>query len=222
MESSETRRVLRSKVAARRAYDRMSSVYDWLTGAEAHMRDRLLRMAGIGGGERILDLGTGTGSALIELARRTGSGGFVLGLDLSPGMLARAKKRIAGTETRGIGLIQGDASDLPLLSGGLDAVMMSFALELFDTPEIPGVLAECERVLRPGGRIVVGSLATRPHRGAMVRAYEWLHDRIPAWLDCRPIPVRHLLTGSGFRLEAVEERLLWGLPVDLVVARRRL
>lgn len=212
----EVRRVLRTRLAARRAYDRMSAVYDWLTAGEAYVRRRLLRVAAIRRGERVLDLGTGTGAALRDLVDSAGPEGLVLGLDLSPGMLARARRKIA----REAALVRGDAADLPLASGSVDVLVMSFSLELFDTPEIPQVLAEGRRILGAQGRLVVGSLASRPARNAVVRAYEWLHDRWPAWLDCRPIPVRTLLTESGFRLETVEEGSLWGLPVDLAVARR--
>jgi ubiquinone/menaquinone biosynthesis C-methylase UbiE len=199
----------------------MSSVYDWLTSAEAHLRDRLLRLMAVRSGERILDLGTGTGMALLELARNTGSDGLVLGLDLSSGMLDRARKKIGGTATAGVGLIRGDAAHLPLRAGALQAVVMSFTLELFDTPEIPEVLAECRRVLGNQGRLAVSSLAARPQRNAMVRAYEWLHDRFPAWLDCRPIPLQSFLADSGFLIEKAEATQLWGLPVDLVVSRAR-
>lgn len=215
MGATESRRVLRSKAAARRAYDRMSLIYDWLTAGEAYVRNRLLRVAAIQQGERVLDLGTGTGSALPDLARVAGRDGLVMGLDLSMGMLGRARKRMGAT----VDLIQGDAANLPLAEASFDVVFMSFSLELFDTPEFPGVLSECGRVLRADGRLVVGCLASRPKRTWPVPLYEWLHDRYPAWLDCRPIPVRALLTESGFRLEAVVESQLWGLPVDFVVAR---
>ena len=218
MSSSEARRVLRPKAAARRAYDRMSSVYDWLTTAEAPMRDRLLLLGAVRNGERVLDLGTGTGVALAKLARDVRPHGLVIGLDLSAGMLARARQKILGRMADAVSLIQGDAACLPLPPRSFDAVLMSFTLELIDTPEIPAVLAECKRVLRAEGRLVVGSLASRPRPNAMVRTYEWFHDRFPEWLDCRPIPARSFLTESGFRLERIREERLWGLPVDLIVA----
>ena len=104
----------------------------------------------------ILELGFGTGHGLAALARAVGPTGAVFGLDLPRRWSKLAKDRLAkaGLLER-CQLRRGDATALPYPPDALDAVFMSFTLELFDTPEIPSVLGECKRVLRPGGRIVV-------------------------------------------------------------------
>lgn len=214
----EIRPVSRSKAAAQRAYDRMSAFYEVLTAGEASMRRRLLQLGAAKAGERVLDLGTGTGPALEALGGSVGSEGMVLGLDLSRGMLRRARDKA----DRGLlrcRLVQADAARLPLRRATFDRILMSFSLELFDTQEIPRVLQECRRCLRAGGRIVIGCLAVRPKRSLPVRFYEWLHDRLPETLDCRPIPVGRFLAQAGFAVERFEDESLWGLPVDLMVAR---
>jgi demethylmenaquinone methyltransferase/2-methoxy-6-polyprenyl-1,4-benzoquinol methylase len=95
---------------------------------------------------------------------------------------------------------------------------MSFTLELFSTTEIPLVLAECRRVLVPGGRLGVVSLARKDTR--MVSYYEWFHARYPRLIDCRPIHVHQVLEEAGYIILQTLEKSLWGLPVEIVVAKK--
>lgn len=94
---------------------------------------------------------------------------------------------------------------------------MSFTLELFDTPEIPGVLAECRRALKPGGRIVVVGISKEGEDGIILQVYEWTHKHFPNFLDCRPIFVRRALEDAGFRIESVDKKMMW-VPVEIALA----
>ena len=178
------RPVARSRADARQAYDRASRWSRVEEPFERRAQASGLELLRIQPGEGVLEVGCGAGGALVALARAVGHVGRIVGLDLSPRMirLAAARLRRAGLADRAK-LVVADASAIPFVDASFDAAFMSFALELFDTPEIPLVLAECRRVLRQGGRIGVVSLSRAAPVRWPTRLYERLHDRFPSTLD---------------------------------------
>jgi ubiquinone/menaquinone biosynthesis C-methylase UbiE len=212
--------VERPVARARATYDRVASVYDLVENPfERRARRQGLRLLAARPGERVLEIGPGTGHALAALARSVGPAGQVIGVDLSARMLGRSRRRAARAGHAGrIGLIQGDAHRLPLRAGVFDAVFMSFVLELIDTPQIPPLLDECRRVLRPGGRLAVVSLQLTQPPAVMARLYLAARRHLPDLLDCRPIPVPDLLTATGWHLQARRPLSLSGLPATAAVA----
>ncbi len=174
-------------------------------------------------GETVLEIGIGTGHSLLALSQAVGEKGQVCGIDLSPKMLdvTRTRMEKAGLAAR-VRLACGDGMQLPWASERFDAVFMSFVLELFDTPEIPRVLSECRRVLKPHGRLTVVALSKEGSANSLRDLYEWGHARFPQLLDCRPIFVRQALEAAGFRTYDATRLLLWGLPVEIIVAHQRL
>jgi demethylmenaquinone methyltransferase/2-methoxy-6-polyprenyl-1,4-benzoquinol methylase len=212
--------VNRSKEAARTSYNRLSRWYDLVAGGtEKKYRDWGLEKLSAQPGEKILEIGFGTGHCLVALAKAVGPTGRVIGLDISDGMLILARGRLqqAGLAER-VDLHLGDAAKLDFLeAGSLDCVFMSFTLELFDNPEIPRVLEECYRILRPGGRLTVVSMTKTDPPGLAVRMYEWFHEHMPNYADCRPIFARQALEQSGFKLQEVRASSMWGLPVEIVL-----
>jgi ubiquinone/menaquinone biosynthesis C-methylase UbiE len=216
-------RVNRSRDEASAHYDRMSRWYDLLTdGSEKKMRELGLRTLDAHEGEQALVVGFGTGHGVAWLARAVGSTGRVCGIDLSEGMLEVTARRLrdAGLSDR-VELRRGDALVLPYAAASFDLIFMSFTLELFDTPEIPKVLAECRRVLKSNGRICVVGMSKHGRNDFMVRLYEWAHRKIPGYVDCRPIFVREALAAAGFRITSAAVKAIWGLPVEIVAASPR-
>lgn len=216
-------RISRTKLQARSAYDRMSRWYDLVAGGfEERPRAAGLQMLSPREGDVVLEIGLGTGHALVSLALRVGSTGKVFGIDISQGMLEIAQSRAGalGVSAR-VALVQGDAMQLPFAANFFDRVFISFTLELFDTPEIPMVLAECLRTLRDGGCICVVGLSKKGKPRTMVGLYEWLHVKLPLYFDCRPIFIREGLAHAGFRILDVTEMPLFGLRSELVLAEKQ-
>jgi len=213
----------KSRETTRAAYDRMSRWYDLLAGpSEWGCVEAGLRELAVGEGEAVLEVGFGTGRALAALARSAGVSGRAYGVDLSPRMCraAWARAGAAGLSAR-VQVVRGDVVYLPFPSGCLDAVFMSFALELFAEPEIPVVLAECKRVLREDGRLGVVAMSREEPAGLPVRLYERLHQALPKWVDCRPISPPRVLADAGFAVLRTMPMAVWGLPVVVVVASRQ-
>ena len=180
-------RVFQTKDQTRAFYNKISRVYDLLADrSEAPVRRAGLELLKARAGEKVLELGCGTGHSLVRLAKAVGPKGQVFGLDLSDKMLKLAKANLAEAG-------MAERARMPYADGSLDAVFMSFTLELFDTPEMPEVLRECKRVLRPDGRIVVVGMSTQGEPEPLSGVFEWAHHRFPYFLDCRPSYIRAAL-----------------------------
>lgn len=219
MTTGETQisRVTRSREAARISYNRICKWYDLFARTERKYNDDGLKKLNVQAGETILEIGFGTGHCIQTLARSAGESGRVYGIDLSDGMCRIARSRVekAGLSKR-TELLCGDATTLPFEANCFDVIFMSFTLELFDTPDIAVVLAECQRVLKKNGRIGIVAMSRQGKQSLIVRFYEWAHEKFPAYIDCRPIFVRGALV--NFQILDSVETTLWGLPVEIVVA----
>jgi demethylmenaquinone methyltransferase/2-methoxy-6-polyprenyl-1,4-benzoquinol methylase len=206
-------------------YDRLAALYDRLIAPlQAGTRQRALDLLDIAGGERVVDVGCGPGRALVAFAERTGPDGHIVGVDAAGNMTVLARQRTvrAGTSDR-VDVCVGDARSLPLPDEIADIAFIEDTLELFSDDEMPAVIGELERILRPNGRLCV---VTMERAGAeddpFVRVYDWLFDRLPGYqrFGCRPIYASRILEEGGFEIER-RERLrrarVW--PVEVLIAR---
>jgi ubiquinone/menaquinone biosynthesis C-methylase UbiE len=209
--------------AARALYTRISSIYDTVSDrAERRVRALGLSLLEARSGERILEIGFGTGSSLVALAESVGASGHVFGIDISPGMKDVAAARIrSANQVAKISLTLAAIPPIPFIDATLDAVFMAFTLELFPEDTIPIVLTEVRRTLSAGGRLSIVSmmLGTEEQRqGVSERLYVWTHRHFPHIVDCRPIDLERRLTEAGFAIARIERLGMWGLPVAAVLA----
>jgi ubiquinone/menaquinone biosynthesis C-methylase UbiE len=215
----DVNRVNRSKKAAKSSYDRLSKWYDLFASPfERKFIDAGLQKLQASPGEIILEIGFGTGQGILKLAGAVGNSGRVYGIDISEKMceITQSKVEKAGFSKR-VQLVNGDALNLPFSGSSFNAIFMSFTLELFDTPEIPLVLKECQRVMKKGGRLCVVAMKQKHDQTPVMNLYEWAHRKFPNYIDCRPIFVRKTLEDSVFNIQDAAEISSWGLPVEVVV-----
>ena len=212
--------VPRTKEEAKRFYDRLSRFYDYLTGAfERKYSSMALDRLSIKEGETVLEIGFGTGYCLRRIAQFVGETGKAYGIDISSGMLEVTRRRLEKAKLMDrTELYCADAANLPYDDNIFDAVFMSFTLELFDTPEIPELLKEVKRVLKPGGRLGVASISREDRQSVLLRLYEWAHKKWPRYVDCRPIYVQQSLRDAGYETKSKEKVKVFGLPGEIVVA----
>ena len=211
-------RVTRSKQKVRLSYNRMSRWYDLIAGSsEQKFMNYGISQLNPQPGEKIIEIGCGTGHGLISLARSVTKSGLVIGLDISNGMLLQSNTLIRKYDYQNsIQLHLGDGCRLPYPNNFFSAAFLSFTLELFDPLEIPLVLTECKRVLKHEGRIVIVCLNKR--ESMPVHIYEWFHKLMPSFVDCRPIHVQPYLLQSSFLITNSTINTMWGLPVEIVAA----
>jgi demethylmenaquinone methyltransferase/2-methoxy-6-polyprenyl-1,4-benzoquinol methylase len=156
--------------AVRRMFDRIAPVYDAMNrvmtaGLDLRWR-RIAAEAAVRPGDRVLDACCGTGDLAVACARR---GGVVTGLDFSPAMLERARRKLSSATW-----VEGDLLALPFDAGSFEAATVGFGVR--NVADLELGLAELRRVLVPGGRVAVLEI-TQP-RGVLAPFYRLWFDRI--------------------------------------------
>jgi len=161
-------------------FDRIAGVYDVMNsamtvGLHHRWRARAVDRAAVGPGDSALDVCCGTGDLALELARRVGPSGRVVGSDFSERMLDLARDKPVPAGAAKPIFEWGDALSLPYDDAGFDAVTVGFGVRNLSDLELG--IAEMARVLKPGGRLVVLEI-TQPARPPLSTFFSIWFDRI--------------------------------------------
>ena len=169
----------RTRAYVRTLFDGIAPRYDLLNHLLSVGIDRSWRRRAVGhlrelNPKTILDVATGTGDLALEAARLQAS--RIVGIDIAPRMLERAKRKVAARSLSPlIDLCSGAAEKLPFADGSFDAVMVAFGVRNFT--HLERGLREIFRVLRDGGRFVVLEFS-HPHRFPVRQLYFFYFTRI--------------------------------------------
>ena len=179
-------------------FDRAAPTYDRVGDAyHDYFGERLVELAGVADGDRVLDVACGRGASLVPAARRAGATGHVLGVDLSAEMVAAAAQELTAAGVRGEARVM-DAEHLDLVDAAYDVALCGFGVFFFPEPE--AAMAEIFRVVRPGGVVALSTWGVDDER------WSW-EDDLMASLEAdgerssdpsTTSPTSALLEGAGF------------------------
>lgn len=186
-----------STATVQELFSRVAWVYDvWGRLTEEKAVRTALELAAVRDGERVLEVAVGTGQLFERLVRELNPDGENVGIDLSPAMVRRARRRLGDVDASRYTLAQGDALSLPYPDGAFDLVLNNYMLDLFPEHLFDPALRELARVLAPAGRLVITSMAF---------GHRWYHRiwyHLSRWFprlltDCRPILLEEPLRRAG-------------------------
>jgi demethylmenaquinone methyltransferase/2-methoxy-6-polyprenyl-1,4-benzoquinol methylase len=164
----------------RAMFDRIAGLYDLMNsvmtaGLHHRWRERAADLAALRPGDRALDVATGTGDLALELGRRVGPAGEVVGSDFSEGMLEHARRKGAAAGAANVRFEPANALALPYADGEFAAATVGFGARNFSDLE-QGV-REMTRVVRPAGRVVILEITT-PTKPPLSTFFRLWFDRV--------------------------------------------
>ncbi len=215
--------------AQRKQWDKAATGWkkwvDHMSATHQPVSDGLVELAGIGPGNRVLDVAAGYGEPALTAARKVGPAGRVIATDISPEMLAFGRERAAAAGVANLEFVESEASALDFPAGSFDAAISRWGL-IFD-PEAEATAAHIRTFLEPGGRIAIASWGTPPEAPLislpMIAVLGYLKQSPPPAGTpgplSRPTPeaISAILVGGGFSNIDVDEvwfDVAWDSPED--------
>jgi SAM-dependent methyltransferase len=164
-----------------------------------------LAFAGVTTGQTVLDIGSGAGIDCFLASEKVGPAGKVIGLDMTPEMVERARRNARQAGLANVEFRLGDAEKMPVADASVDWVISNCVINL--SPDKPAVFREIARVLRPGGRISISDIVAEELPGAIRSSRE-------AWSACLAGAISETayvagLTAAGLRAVRAGARIVY-------------
>ncbi|MCH8955738.1 methyltransferase domain-containing protein [candidate division KSB1 bacterium] len=188
------RRTFKTK-SVQKAYSQVAWTYNlWSRLTESKAAEKVFELAEIQNGENILEVAVGTGIVFEEIVKCNPDGKNV-GMDLSPGMLAKAIKRLEHSYQNYLNY--GNVFSLPFKNNQFDLVINNYMFDLLPEEKFEAILLEFKRVLKNPGRIVITNMAYGKYW--FHKFWAWLAKASPSFLTgCRPVSLEGYLKKTGF------------------------
>jgi ubiquinone/menaquinone biosynthesis C-methylase UbiE len=201
-------------------YDSLSKTYDiWGKLAETKARNRAIELADVQNGQNILEVAVGTGLAFYEIVKRNPDGTNI-GIDISPGMLKKAEKRLFPLAGANFQLKIGNAFSTEEKTEHFDLLMNSYMFDLIALDEMDRVLMEFRRVLKKDGKLILVSMTKGESFGSGI--YSLIARLLPkAFGGCRAVNLTDKLQQNGFEIKTREYHQQLLFPSEIILALKR-
>jgi ubiquinone/menaquinone biosynthesis C-methylase UbiE len=208
-------RVPQDRIGA--VYDKIAPIYDiWGKLTESRARNRAIELADIKDGQTILEVAVGTGLAFFEIVKRNLNGKNI-GIDLSQGMLEKAKKRVRRLKAKNYSLELGTAFHLNIEDESIDTVLNNYMFDLISFEDMDRIILEFRRVLKKAGRLVLVNMTEGERFGSKV--YNFIYKLSPKTLGgCRGVKLSDKLQQHGFKVETREYHQQMLFPSEVILA----
>ena len=202
---------------AQKFYDALGKRYEWFEIHEGRAKAIAQDMLDLHPGFMMLNVGVGTGKQHEQFQYAVQPGGIVYGIDITWKMLLITRERVLAS------LCQADALNLPFRDDFFDRLYTSYVLDLLPALDLPEVLQEFYRVIRPGGRIVIAALTegVSIFSRALVSAWKFAYAISPVTCGgCRPLQLASIVSQAGFNelhRQVVEQM---AVPSEIISAQK--
>ena len=198
-------------------YNSLAKFYDiWGYLTESKARNRALELAEINNGQNILEVAVGTGVAFFETVKRNPDGTNV-GIDISEGMLNKAKKRLSKLRKANYELKLGTAFNLEAADNQYDLLINNYMFDLIAYDQMDAILTEFKRVLKKGGTLVLVNMTKGEKFGSGL--YDLIYRISPRLMGgCRSLQLSERIQRHGFNVKQREYHQQLLFPSEVIIA----
>jgi len=198
-------------------YDRSAWFYDvWATLTETKAQHRAIELANIQDAIAILEVAVGTGRLFNRIVERNPNGRNI-GIDISKGMLAKAKSRLSKQPNSNYSLDIGSAFNITMENHSIDILFNNYMFDLISFDQMDVIIDEFSRVLKPDGKLVMVNM-TKPEQ-LSAGLYERIYRISPPLMGgCRGVQLSNLLTEHDFIIKNRDYVQQMLFPSEVILA----